>query len=302
MPSRQSRSSLSRRDRNRALYAAIASAIVIVAGLILLVMSRADPTRGSSLRGAMLDMTAPVWTIARKPFEWAGAAGRAVDDYFFAISRNRELEKEVLRARILRQQRDALLRENRQLKSLLRVAEPRRTWSRVLPISGSSAGSYVRSATIGGGSAQGVRAGQPVRALDGLVGQVVEAGRHSARVLLLTDASSRVPVRVARTGKPAMVAGVNGALLEVRYMAPADGMLKRGDRLVTSGDGGIFPPDVPVAVVVGYRGETPLARPLARPDGLGYVVVERPYLPPVILPPSSPVVPPVAPTAPAAKP
>lgn len=295
MPSRQSRSSLSRRDRNRALYAAVVSGLVVIAGLILLVMSRADPTRGAALRGAALDLTAPVWTIARKPFEWAGAVGRAVDDYFFAISRNRELEKEHLQVQKLRQQRDALLRENRQLKGLLRVAEPRRTWSRVLPISGASAGSYVRSATIGGGSAQGIRPGQPVRALDGLVGQVVEVGRNAARVLLLTDTSSRVPVRVVRTGKPAMLAGVNGALLEVRYMAPADGVLKRGDRLVTSGDGGVFPPDVPVAVVVGYRGETPLARPLARPDGLGYVVVERPYLPPVILPPLTPIVPPALP-------
>jgi rod shape-determining protein MreC len=85
-----------------------------------------------------------------------------------------------------------------------------------------------------------------------------------------------------------MVAGVNGALLEVRYGSPGDEPLRAGDRLVTSGDGGIFPPGVPVAVVTDAAGAPPRARPIARPDGLGYVIVERPYLPPVATTPQAP--------------
>ncbi len=285
---RQSRSSFSRRDRNQALFAVIGAAIVILVGLVLLVMSRADPVWGTALRGAVLDATAPVWRTARAPLEWAGAAGRYVDDYFLAISRNRTLEAELRDAKLLRQQRDRLLRENRQLKAMLRVREPGARWSRVVAISGSNAASYVRSAVVSGGRVDGIAPGQPVRAADGLVGRVVETGRHAARVLLLTDTNSRVPVRVLRTGKPAMIAGANSPLLEVRYVAEADGPLKVGDRLVTSGDGGVFPPDVPVAVVVGARGETPVARPLAPPEGLGYVVVEAPYLPPLPAPPPAP--------------
>lgn len=60
-----------------------------------------------------------------------------------------------------------------------------------------------------------------------------------------------------------------------------------------SGDGGIFPPDVPVAVVTHVRGDLQLARPIAHPEGLGYVIVERPYLPPAIVaapPPAAPAV------------
>lgn len=285
-PPRQRTSSASRRERNVALLRGVVGFAAVAAGLILLVMSRTDPARGEALRTAAIDATAPVWGLVRKPIAAIGAVGNYIGDYFLAIDRNRVLEDELRRYRARDAQRLKLSRENRQLKALLRVVEPRRDWYRVLPVAASSSGSYVRSAVVSGGRGAGLRVGQPVRAVRGLVGRVVEVGANASRVLLLTDASSRVPVRVLRTGRPAMIAGVNAPHLEVRYVAPADGRLKVGDRLVTSGDGGIFPPDVPVAVVTVVKGELILARPLAHPEALGYVIVEQPYLPPVAVAPT----------------
>lgn len=281
MALRQGRSSHTRRERNRELYARVIGVAVVIAGLVLLIMSRVDPSRGGALRTATMETTAPVWAFLRQPAAWASGVMAGIDDYFGAVSRNERLEAELNRAAMVRQERDALAQQNVQLRRLLRVVDPRRGWSRVVPIAGATAGSFVRSAVIGGGSGDGIAVGQPVRAPEGLVGQIVEVGGSAARVLLLTDTSSRVPVIVQRSGRQAMVAGVNGALLEVRYGAPSDDPLRPGDRLVTSGDGGIFPPGIPVAVVVDARSDPPTARPIARPDGLGYVVVERPYLPPV---------------------
>ena len=282
-PPRQRVSSASRRERNLALVRRVVGIAAVLAGLVLLVVSRTDPARGQALRTAAIDVTAPVWGLVRKPIAAIGGIGDYVGDYFVAIDRNRRLEAELRRYRVRDQQRVGLVRENRQLKAMLRVVEPQRGWYRVLPIAAASSGSYVRSAVVSGGRGAGVRVGQPVRAVRGLVGRVVEVGGNAARVLLLTDASSRVPVRVLRTGRPAIVAGVNAPHLEVRYVAPADGQLRIGDRLVTSGDGGIFPPDVPVAVVTHVRGDLQLARPIAHPEGLGYVIVERPYLPPALV-------------------
>lgn len=284
-PPRKRTSSASRRERNIALLRGMVSVAAVLAGLILLVMSRADPARGEGLRTAAIDATAPVWGLVRKPLAAIGSVGDYIDDYFMAIDRNRALEAELRRYRVRDQHRLGLLRENRQLKEMLRVVEPRRDWYRVVPIAAASSGSYVRSAVVSGGRSAGLRVGQPVRSARGLVGRVVEVGSNAARVLLLTDASSRVPVRVVRTGRPAIIAGVNAPHLEVRYVAPADGRLKVGDRLVTSGDGGIFPPDVPVAIVTNVVGDLQLARPIAHPEGLGYVIVERPYLPPAIVAP-----------------
>jgi rod shape-determining protein MreC len=299
-PPRKRGSSASRRDRNLALVRRVASAAVVMAGLLILVGSRIDPAQGGVLRAAALDVSAPVWRAARAPFDWIGRAGDYVGDYFFAVGRNRELEAQLLRHRRLEQHRAALLRENRQLKRLLGVVEPKRGWSRVLPIAGASSGSYVRSAIVSGGRGAGLRVGQPVRSPEGLVGRVVEVGSNASRVLLLGDASSRVPVRVERTGFPALVVGINAARLEVRYMAPTTDRLRVGDRLVTSGDGGIYPPDVPVGVVTTVAGEHVLARPYARAEALGYVLVEQPYLPPpapVTAPASATPQPPALPSA-----
>lgn len=279
-PPRQGRSSSSRRQRNLALLGSLVTGGVVIIGLLLLV-GRSEPSPQGGIRGAALDGIAPIWTIVRIPFDVVDRGGEWLDDYFFAISRNRRLEADNRRLRHLAERNSALERENRQLKDLLRVAEPARGWSRTLPISGASSGSYIRSAIIGGGHAEGVRIGQPVRSNEGLIGRVVELGRHAARVLLLTDTNSRVPVLIVRTGKPAMAVGVNAARLEVRFLASDDGQLRVGDRLVTSGDGGIFPPDIPVAVVTRIGGDAPLAQPLANPAGLGFVMVEQPYLPPV---------------------
>ena len=283
-PSRASWSSLSRRERNGALYSAVASGIAVIVGVVLLIGSHADPARGATLRGAMLDINAPLWSWARGPVAAVETGFGMVADYFGAVERNRQLEARIERDRRLREERDALLRQNRQLKALLKVVDVRSGWSRVVAIAGGSSGSYIRSAVVAGGAREGLRPGQPVRSVDGLVGRIVDVGRGASRVLLITDPSSRIPVRVVRTGKAAMVAGGKGPMIEVRYAAPVDGPLRRGDRLVTSGDGGVFPPDLPVAVVEGFEGETPLARPAARLDGLGYVVVQQPWLPPVVAP------------------
>lgn len=294
-PPRQRTWSISRRERNLALVRVIVAVLAVLIGLALLLMSRGDPTRGGALRTAAMDAVAPVWGLVRAPLAVLDDAGEYVSHYFFAVDRNRRLEAELRRSRLRDQQRLALLRENQQLKALLKVVGPGPRWRRVFPIAAGSSGSYVRSAVVSGGHRSGVRIGQPVRAARGLVGRVVEVGRHSARVLLLTDASSRVPVRVVRTGRSAIVAGVNDAELELRYLAPADGQLKVGDRLVTSGDGGIFPPDVPVAVVTRVLRDVQYARPLAHPEGLGYVIVEQPYLAPAIAAPPVPVAVPPAP-------
>ncbi len=281
-PPRQRSWSASRRERNLSLIRIAVAIVAVFIGLVLLLMSRSDPSRGGALRGAAMDVTAPVWGLLRGPAGAIESAGNYVSHYFWAVDRNRALEAELRRYRQRDQHRLALLRENGQMKELLNVVEPQRRWRRVLPIAAGSSGSYVRSAVVSGGRADGLRIGQPVRAARGLVGRVVELGNHSARVLLLTDASSRVPVKVLRTGRPAIIAGINDVELELRYVAPADGQLKVGDRLVTSGDGGIFPPDVPVAVVTRVLRDVQYARPLAHPEGLGYVIVEQPYLPPVV--------------------
>lgn len=273
------RSKYARREQNLALVGAVVTGAVLATALLLLLLGRVNPEYSARLRGAGLDIVAPFWSVVRAPFDWLGAAGEAVGDYIATVPRNRVLEAELRRAQLDLQQRDAAIAENRSLKRLLKVVEPRTELIAVARFAGASTGAYARTAMISVGRRNGVFPGQPVRADVGLVGRTVEAGDHAARILLLTDTNSRVPVLVVRTGQPALAVGAAGRLLEVRDRLGAELPLRNGDRLVTSGAGGLFAPQLPVAVVVDAGREPPLARPYADPAALDFVAVSRPYLP-----------------------
>ena len=273
-----SRRSASRREQNLALIGAVVTGAVIATGVLLLLIARVNPGQGAALRGAALDAVMPMWSVVRAPLDAIHRGTDAMSDYFGAVSRNRALTVELAANRTTLERARALATANAQLKGLLRVVEPHTRLVATARIAGASTGGTLRSAVISAGRDDGVRPGQPVRAAAGLVGRTIEAGDHAARVLLLTDPASRVPVIVERTGQPALLVGANAPLLEIRDRVGAEEPLRPGDRLVTSGDGGVFAPGIPVAIVV-RTGEPPLARPAAVPDGLGYVVVETAYLP-----------------------
>lgn len=282
-----------RREQNFALIGAVLSGAVIAFGLLLLLVARVNPEAGQRIREAALDAVAPIWSVVRAPFDGGAALSSDAGDYLGAVSKLRAVTAERDAGRRAVERARALAAENRQLKALMRVVEPRVRLVATARIAGASSAGTIRSAIISAGRAQGVQPGQPVRAAAGLVGRTLDAGIGATRVLLLTDAASRVPVIVERTGQPALAVGTGGPLLEIRDRVGAEVPLRAGDRIVTSGDGGVYGPGVPVASIV-RAAEPPLARPAASPQGLGYVSVETPYLPlpPVVAPPAPAAVPP----------
>jgi rod shape-determining protein MreC len=124
-----------------------------------------------------------------------------------------------------------------------------------------------------------------------LVGRIVAAGRVTARVLLITDGGAVIPVRRLSDGMPALATGRGDGGLDIRALQAGSNPFKVGDVFVTSGAGGIYPPDVPVALAKVERRDLTIARPLADPAQLDFAIV----LPPFIAP--DPALPP-APTAP----
>src|SRR6185369_14378368 len=136
-----------------------------------------------------------------------------------------------------------------------------------------------RLATLSAGSGSGVTAGMPVRSADGLIGRVLESGRWASRVLLITDGASNVPVRLVRDGTPALAVGRGDGTIELRTLEVGQNPFRRGDILVTSGIGGLFPPDIPVAVVTESANDAAIARPIADPARIDYAIVLRIYQP-----------------------
>ncbi len=273
------RPSAMRRDQNFALIGAVLSGAVIATGLLLLVFARVNPDAGQRLRSTAIDLVTPFWSVVRAPFDGAGRALAFGSDYFGAVSRSRRLEIDLAAARAELQRAAADRLALAQLRRLAVVRDPARRVVATARIVSATSGSVVRSAMVAAGHGDGVFVGQPVIGADGLIGRTIEAGNHAARVLLLTDPASRVPIIVQRTGQAALAVGTNRPALEIRDRVGADVPLKTGDRLLTSGDGGIFPPGIPVGTIIAGGVEPPQVRLAATPVGAAYVIIEAPYLP-----------------------
>ena len=90
----------------------------------------------------------------------------------------------------------------------------------------------------------------PVRSPDGLVGRIIDAGALASRVLLVSDRANIVPARLLRNGIPVISQGRGDGTIDVRPLEVGRNPFKRGDIIITSGTGGLYPPLVPIARVV----------------------------------------------------
>lgn len=268
-----------RREQNLALVSAVVSGAVIAAGLILLLVARVNPETASGVRTAATDIVAPLWSVVRAPIDGVVKLGSDIGDYFGAVSRADQLEAELDKANArLRAARNGQ-RELQQLKRLMAVREPTRTVVAITRIAAATSGSVARTAMLAVGSSDGITRDMPVIGAKGLVGRTLEVGRQSARVLLLTDPLSRVPVIVERTGQAGLAVGRNLPTLLLTDRIGPELALVVGDRIITSGDGGVYPPGVPVGVVVDPGSQGPVIRLATSPLGGGFVTVERAWLP-----------------------
>jgi len=251
---------------------------VLFAGLLLFVAA-VDPRGFNALKGAALDVTAPISASGRSVVRFFGDTGASVSDYLNAASQNAELKRRLAASRRALIKARATEYENRRLKSLLRLSEDVPEQIAMARIVGSTFDSSRRLATLAAGSASGVMPGQPVRAPEGLIGRVLEAGRYASRILLITDGANNVPVLLVRDGTPAIATGRGDGTIDLKTLEVGTNPFRRGDILVTSGIGGIYPPGVPVARVVAVQRDSTLARPLADPARIDFAIVEAVYQP-----------------------
>lgn len=262
---------------------AIAGALI---GAVLLALSTFNPAAFSAVRSGTAEITAPISWAAGSVWSGITSIPEAIGSYFGVHGENARLKEQVKndRRQILRAR--AIAYENIRLKKLLAAREPGTEVITTARIVSSSATSTRRYGTIYAGLIQGVHAGMPVRAPDGLIGRILEAGPDTARVLLLIDPESIVPVRRTKDGAAGFATGRGDGMLDVKPIVLGNGDFGPGDVLVTSGSGGIFPPNIPVAKVVSRNRDGVLAKPYESPDAFDYATILRAFL--TTLPPPAP--------------
>jgi rod shape-determining protein MreC len=214
------------------------------------------------LRSALALVAYPLQKIATAPVELA----ERVAGYFGSQSRLRE-ENAELRAQNLHyaedaQRLEAAAAELAQLRRLIGASERLPVRSTPAEVLYAGRDPYSRKVFLDRGAVHGVRAGSPVADEAGVVGQVTRVHPLLSEVTLLTDKDQAIPVQVVRNGLRAVAfGGGSSGMLELRFMA-ANAEIQNGDRLVTSGIDGTYPPGLPVATVV--KIERDAARTFAR--------------------------------------
>ncbi len=222
--------------------------VLIVFSLALMLLGRATPLVPERARISLSDALAPVFAVVDAPILAARSAARSVRGVFQLESENRRLRLENDRLRHWYDVAMALDAENATLKGNLHwVPDPTLSYvtARVVADAG---GVYARSVLLAVGPHSDIRHGEIALDAGGLVGRVTEVGARSARVLLITDMNSRIPVILEKNRARAMLIGANAP--SPRLLYAQDGLHpEEGERVVTSAEAGAFPAGLLVGTV-----------------------------------------------------
>lgn len=238
--------------------AALALVLAAIAASVVFFSDHRQSARaglyGVARRG--LDSVAsPVGGVLSSPFRWLNDGAGWVGAYLAAGSQNHELKSQIVREQRWRDLAMALQVENTRLRALMGV----KTDPPIPLVLGRTVlearGPFSNARLVDVGADRGVTEGNPALSDHGLLGRVAGVSARASRILLLTDAESRVPVLLPRTNGRAILTGDGGQNPALGFLRAHDS-LREGDRVLTSGDGGVFPRGLPVgAVVKGFDGE-----------------------------------------------
>jgi rod shape-determining protein MreC len=236
---------------------AVAAIVAIVVALALLFTDRFDEGAPSTYGAARSDfdrVVAPVAGVVAAPVRWVTQGVGFVGGYFFAVSENRRLRERVAELERWRDAAIALKNINTRYENLLKLrTEPPIPMVAARVVS-DARGPFSNARLADAGSDKGVKTGNPVISEHGVVGRVVGVAKTVSRVLLLTDVESRTPVLIDRTNARAILTGDGGPVPRLEFVRGRD-PVKEGDRILTSGDGGLYPRGLPVGVAVkDFRG------------------------------------------------
>lgn len=241
--------------------------LLVAAAVGLMVLGKAEAPLVERTRMAVLDAVVPLLDAIAQPLAAADRFMRQANQAMDVYADNARLREENDRLQHWQAVARKLDAENASLRAMMHVAPD-------LPVSFVSArvvaeagGSFVRSVVVVAGERDGVMRGQTAITGDGLVGRVVQVGERAARVLLLVDLNSSVPVLVESSRERAIAVGDNTDLLRLQFLG-THAAPRIGDRIITSGHGGVFPAGLPVGVVVDATDGQVRVKPFASPNRL----------------------------------
>lgn len=229
--------------------------VLLLCLLAIFLVWRIDSPRVERFRAQVVDRVVPSFDWAMAPVTGAVNILRDFQSYQRMYQQNQDLRRELQQMKAWKEAALQLEQENARLLDLNNVQlDPRLTYVTgvVMADSGSP---FRQSVLINVGARDGIMDGWAAMDGLGLVGRISGVGRNTARVILVTDTSSRIPVTIQPSGQRALIIGDNSIAPVVDFVEAPD-QVRPGDRVLTSGDGGVFP----AGLLVGQLAEDPGGR------------------------------------------
>ncbi|MSP80557.1 MAG: rod shape-determining protein MreC [Rhodospirillales bacterium] len=245
---------------------------LIAAAFGLMIFGKVDALLMDRVRVHVVDAVAPILDALSRPAAAVDNAIVAGREFARIHEENATLRTEVEKLRQWESAARHLENENESLKTLLGWAPPPEAIFVTARVIADTGGTFVHSMIVGAGARDGVKKGLVVMTGEGLAGRIASVGNHSARLLLLTDLNSRIPAIVERTRTRAILVGDNTDRPRLVYLSDG-GAVTASDRIVTSGHGGVFPPGLPIGVVISVAENGVLVKPFVERARLEFVRV-----------------------------
>jgi rod shape-determining protein MreC len=222
--------------------------VLIAAAFGLMLIGKADAVLAVDIRVALTDILSPIYAAMAQPMANVRGVGGDIVEVWNIRTENTQLRRENERLRRWQAAALALEAQNRDFKAELNWMPPAAPVFTTAPVVADSGGVYARSVLLAVTPPHHIVKGEIALDDRGVVGRVTEVGARSARVLLITDINSRIPVVLETSGGHAIMEGTNGAFPVLRYWPEGEAPLD-GERVKTSAAAGAVPTGLPLGTV-----------------------------------------------------
>lgn len=221
-------------------------------------------------QGLFMDFLSPILKLTSQPISVLDEWGQKITDFFNTPSKLRNLRNENENLKKYFLAFTELQEENQNLKKLLNIKEIIKKPFLTARVISYPSQPHSQSIIIDGGKNHGAQVDQVAITEKGLIGRVIQVGAYTAQVVLITDINSRIPVIIESKNISAIFMGNNQNMPFLKYVTDkADVAL--GDKVLTSGKGGIFKAGIPVGYISSIKDGTISVTPVVALDHLSFV-------------------------------
>ncbi len=267
-------SSVSRRSQAKVklFFSKVRSVLFLLLAIIIFSLSVKYNERFSNIQAAILDHTRFVTYIITSPVRMIVGVKNWANSYLRVRHKNEKLETKLKQMEGWALKAHALDLENQQLRQLLKIAPDPKLNYITVPVLGIVEAPYTKTIVLGAGFNKGIKLRQPVVIGQHIVGRIVEVSEQTARVLLIQDVNSHVPVILERSKIHGIASGDSDSYLIIRFFE-MEAKAEVGELVFTSGIGGIYPKGYLIGQVTYQKGEIVGIKSLVQLNDLEYVHV-----------------------------